>query len=346
MPRPNDACRAGHPAAEIVDLVHTGSMIQAVYVAAELNIADLLAKGCGDVDELATATNTHAQSLHRLLRALASLGFCVEREDGLFALGPMSGPLRSDASGSLRSWVRWCGKYQWPVWGNLLHSVRTGESARKLVTGSDGFGRLERDAEAATVFNEAMVELTCLVADELVRVCDFAGIRRIADIGGGHGALLAAVLAANPTAQGVLFDRPHAIEGAKAYLARRGVAQRCELAAGDFFARVPAGADVYLLKNIIHDWDDERSLVLLRNCAQALAPTGRLLLIEHVMPCRLDASSCHRAPAWADLTMLLATGGRERTKGEFRALLSASGLILTKIIPTAWAHSVLEAVPG
>lgn len=210
----NEAFSADRPAAALVDLVHNSAMIQAIYVAAELNIADLLANGCGDVGELATATSTHPRSLHRLLRALASLTFCVERDDGSFALGPMGRPLQSAAPGSLRSWILWwCGKHQWPVWGNLLHSVMTGESARKFVTGSDGFGRLERDPAAAAVFNEAMVELTRLVADEVARVCDFAGMRRIVDIGGGHGALMAAVLAANPAAGGVLFDRPHAIEG-------------------------------------------------------------------------------------------------------------------------------------
>jgi SAM-dependent methyltransferase len=346
MQQPSSAASAGEPAAAIVDLVQKSTMLQAVFVAAELKIADLLARGCNGVDELAAATGAHAQSLHRLLRALASLGFCIERDDGVFVLGPMSGTLRSDAPDSLRSWIRWSAKYQWPVWGNLLHSVRTGESARKLVTGSDGFGPLERDPEAAAVFNGAMVELTRLVADEVMGVCDFAGMQRIVDVGGGHGALIAAVLAANPAVQGVLFDRPHAIEGAKTYLNKLGVARRCELVAGDFFVSVPPGADAYLLKNIIHDWDDERSTILLRNCAHALAPSGRLLLIERVMPSRLDASSRQRAAAWFDLTMLLATGGRQRTETEFRALLSASGFLLTKVTPTAGDHSILEAVPA
>jgi orsellinic acid C2-O-methyltransferase len=333
-------------APDLIDLIHNGSMSQAVSVAAELRIADFLASGRNDVDELARATDTHAPSLHRLLRALTSLELCIEREDGSFALGPMGSLLRTDAPDSLRSWVLWCGKYQWPVWGNLLYSVKTGESARKLSTGTDDFGHLERDSTAAAVFNDAMVELTRLIASEVVGAYDFAGMQRIVDVGGGHGALLAAVLEVHPDAHGVVYDLPHAIEGAKAYLARKGLAERCERVAGDFFTSVPGGADAYLLKNIIHDWNDERSAVLLRNCRRAMSQTGRLLLVERIMPGRLEASSCHRAVAWADLTMLLGTGGCQRTQAEFRSLLDSSGFILTRVIPTALEFSILEAAPG
>jgi hypothetical protein len=332
--------------ADLVDLIHIGSMSQAVCVAAELRIADLLGGGCGDVDELAQATDTHGPSLHRLLRALTSLKLCIEREDGSFALSPKGLALRTDAPDSLRSWILWCGKYQWPVWGNLLYSVKTGKSARKLATGTDGFGHLERDPQAAAVFNDAMVELTRVVAGEVVRAYDFAGRQQIVDVGDGHGALLAVVLERQPGARGMIFDLPHAIAGAKAYLAKQGLANRCDFIAGDFFTAVPSGADAYLLKNIIHDWDDEHSALILRNCRRAMSQEGKLLLVERIMPERLEASSSHRAVAWADLTMLLGSGGCQRTEAEFRCLLDSTGFVLTRVIPTSLEYSVLEVVPG
>lgn len=223
--------------------------------------------------------------------------------------------------------------------------MKTGGSARKLTTGTDGFGHLERDPQAASVFNGAMVELTRLIASEVVRAYDFAGMRRIVDIGGGHGALLAAVLEVNAGAHGVVFDRPHAIEGARLYLAKESLAERCDFVNGDFFTAVPGGADAYLLKNIIHDWNDERSVVILRNCWRAMPQNGRLLLVERIMPERLGASSRHRAVAWADLTMLLGPGGCQRTETEFRSLFAAGGFELSKVIPTALGYSVLEGIP-
>ncbi len=334
-------------ASDLMGLVHNGLMSQAICIAAELHITDLLASGCGNVDELACATGTHAPSLHRLLRALISLKLCVERDDGSFALGPMGSLLLSDAPDSLRSWILWCGKYQWPIWGNLLYSVTTGESARKLAVGTEGFGHLECDPNAAAIFNGAMTELTRLIASELLRAYDFAGMRRVIDIGGGHGALIAAVLETHPGLHGVVYDLPHAIEGAQAHLAREGMLERCDFIAGDFFAAVPGGADAYLLKNVIHDWNDERSAAILRNCRSAMPLTGRLVLVERIMPDRLEASSWnHRAVAWADLTMMLGTGGCQRTEAEFRTLLASSGFVLTKVIPTSLEYSVLEAVPG
>lgn len=246
----------------LVALIQSGGLSQAVRVAAELKIADLLAAGSKPVSALAQATETDPSSLRRLLRALASLGCCVEAEDGTFALTPMGALLQSHVAGSLRSWILWSCKYQWPVWEDLLHSVRTGESARNRLTGTDGFGHLVRDPQAAAVFNDAMVEMTRLIAAEVVRVYDFAKARRIVDIGGGFGALLASVLAANPGARGTLFDLPHAIEGARVQLVRAGLATRCECVAGDFFEAIPDGADVYLMKSIIHDWDDARSVAM------------------------------------------------------------------------------------
>lgn len=329
----------------LMELIYSGSLSQAAYVAAELGIADHLASGPKDAAELARATGSHAPSLHRLLRTLTSLELCIEREDGSFALGAMGSLLRTDTPDSLRSRFLYWGKYQWPIWANLLYSVKTGESARNLATGTDGFRHLERDAEAAEVFNRSRVELTRFVAAEVVRAYDFAGIRRIVDVGGGHGALVAAVLEAYPDMQGVLFDMQHAMEGARAHLANAGLAQRCECVAGSFFDSVPAGADAYMLKSVIHDWNDERSAVILRNCRRAIPKDGKLLLVERIMPARLEATPRHHAIAQADLTMLLGPGGRERTEAEFRTLLESTGFTATRFIATALEYSIVEGIP-
>jgi SAM-dependent methyltransferase len=332
-------------ASEFLDRISSSITLPVTYVAAELRIADLLAGGPRNVHELAADTGSHAPSLLRLLRALASLDFCREGENGVFALNPIGALLQEKTSSSLRSWILWWGRYQWPLWGNLLHSVKTGESARKLVTGADGFAQLEHDPDAAATFNRAMAEYTRLVGSGVVRAYDFGGMRRIVDVGGGYGALLAAILEAYPGARGVLLDLPHAIEGAKVNLANTGLANRCEFITGDFFDSVPDGGDAYLIKAVIHDWDDERSVVILRNCRRAIPSAGKLLLVERIMPDRLEASAPHRAIARADLNMLIGPGGRERTEADFRSLLHSSGFNLTRIVPTALEYSILEAIP-
>jgi orsellinic acid C2-O-methyltransferase len=332
-------------ARDLIALINGASMSQVIGVAAELRIADLLATGPKGLDELAQASGTHAPSLRRLLRALVSLELCTERDDGSFALSETGAFLRTDVPDSLRSWIIWSCKYQWPVWGNLLHSVKSGESARNHATGTSGFGHLERDLQAAAVFNDAMVEQTRLIASELVRVYSFGEAHRIVDVGGGFGALLAAVLAAHPGLHGVLFDLPHAIEGARQHLANAGVARRCDFVSGDFFKSVPGGADVYLLKSVIHDWDDERSAVLLGNCRRAISGNGKILLIERIMPTRMERSPRHRALAWSDLAMLVGPGGRERTELDFRALLDASGFGITNVISTALDYCIIEGIP-
>jgi len=342
---PSDQHRYG-PAPVLIALIQSAALAQAVCVAADLRIADLMAGGCTTADELAQAIGSHPPSLHRLLRALTSLGLCDEDQAGSFALTPMGSLLRSDTSDSLRSWLLWFGRYQWPVWGRLLHSVRTGESARTLVTGAEGFGLLQGDPEAAALFNDTMVQLTRAVAAEVAYACDFAGMRRIVDVGGGYGTLLAAILQAHPQLRGVLLDMPHAIKGAAQQFERSGLAERCELLAGDFFQRIPEGADAYILKNIIHDWDDDRSSAILDNCRRAILDHGKLLIIERVMPARMEDSSAYRAIAYADLAMLIGPGGRERTEPELQILLDRAGFALARVTATALGYSILEAVPS
>jgi SAM-dependent methyltransferase len=191
-----------------------------------------------------------------------------------------------------------------------------------------------------------MAELTRLIAAETIRALGSTRIRRIVDLGGGHGSLLAAFLRAYPAARGVLLELPHAIEGARAYMAEQGLSHRCEFVAGDFFDSIPGAGDTYLLKAVLHDWDDERCATILRNCRRAIAPTGRLVLVERIMPARIGAYASHRAIAWADLTMMVGLGGRERTGKEFRRLLAAAGCKLGKVPATSLEFSVLEGIPS
>ena len=322
------------------ELIAGSWMAQAVYVAAELRIADLLANGPRTSAELAEAAGADTPSLHRLLRALSTIDICKEREDGSFEITPMGALLGTGRPDSLRSWTIWWGAHLWPLWGHLLHSVRTGRSARKRLLGTDGFEHLERDREAAAVFNQAFREVTRLACRSIVRAYDFSGLKRVADIGGGYGQLLAAILQAHPEITGILFDLPHAIDGAKA---EAGLTGRCEFIAGDFFRTVPPGADAYVLKNVIHDWNDERSTLILQNCRRAMKSDARLLVIERILPDHLQNSPRDQAAARTDLTMLIAHSGRERTEAEFPGLLAAAGLRVTRIIPAGEALNIIEA---
>ncbi len=331
--------------ARLVEIVSGSWMSQATCVAAELRIADLLVDGPKDVEELARSTECEAPALRRLMRALASLDLCTELDDGSFALRPMGSLLRADAPSSLRSWTIWWGRYLWPVWGNLLHSVRTGESNRESLAATAGDRFARNDAEAAGIFNHAMVELTRLVSSEVVRAYDFSGMKRIIDVGGGYGELLAAILEVDPQMRGILFDLPQAIEGARKRLEEAGPVDRFELVAGSFFDSVPGGGDIYLLKSVLHDWPDHRSAVILRNCRRAMPEHAKLLIVERIISARLKPSLEHQVMAWSDLNMLVVLGGRERTEAEFRGLLASSRFKVTRIRPTALGFSVVEALP-
>jgi hypothetical protein len=333
-------------AARLAEIITANWMSQAVYVAAQLCLADLLADGPKTSLELATATGTHAPSLHRLLRALTSIEICRECDDGTFGITPMGLLLGSTTDESLRSWALFVGGAQWPIWANLLYSVKTGESARKQLTGAEGFEHLERDPARAAIFNQAMAELTRPIAQELVKVYDLSAVKRIVDVGGGYGVLLATVLMATATATGVLFDMPHAAEGARQSLAAMGLAGRCEFVAGSFFESVPGGGDAYLLKSIIHDWDDNHCQLILANIRRAMAAAGKLLIVERIMPERLQATTADRSIVRSDLNMLVGPGGHERTEAEFRALLGSTGFQLTRILPLGLTANLLEAAPA
>jgi len=332
-------------ARRLLDIVTGSWMTQAACVAAELQIPDLLAKCPRTSDDLAAATGTHAPSLHRLLRALTAIGICHERDDGSFETTSMGSLLAAEAPASLRHWTIWWGRYLWPVWGRLLDSVKTGQSARKLLFGTEGFEHLDGDPSAAAVFNQALAELTRLACESVVRAYDFAGTRLIVDVGGGYGELLVSILMANPAAEGVLFDLPQAIEGARRHIGRAGLAERCRFIAGDFFEGVPGGGEAYVLKSVIHDWDDDRGKQILENCRQAMPAGARLLVIEQVLPDRLDTSAAHQSIARSDLNMLVAQSGRQRTRKEFQDLLRSAGFGVTRIVPAEPTFTIIEACP-
>jgi orsellinic acid C2-O-methyltransferase len=333
------------PTQRLLTCVTSSWMAQALHVAAELGLADHLAGGPRTGAELAALTGTHAPSLHRLLRALCALGVCEETEAGAFALTPLGEGLRRDAPASLRHWILWWGTNLWSAWGNLLYSVRTGRSARTLALGTEGFAHLEGDPAAAAIFNRALQELTRMVASAVVAAYDFAGVGELADVGGGHGEMLATVLVAHPAMRGLVFDRPHAEVGARERLAAAGVGERARFVAGDFFEAVPGGADAYLLKSVIHDWDEEDGVRILGVCRAAMRPGARLLLVEQVMPERMRETSRHQSLARSDLTMLVALAAQERTEGEFRALLARAGFEVTGITQTDTTFAVIEARP-
>jgi len=312
---------------------------RAIYVAAKLGVADHLSDGYRTIDELAAATGTHAPSLYRVLRALASVGVFTEDGKRGFALTPLAETLRTDVSGSLRAFATVeLGEEHYPAWGELLHSVRTGEIAFDRAFGMPVWEFFEQNPENAKTFNDAMTGMTLAVNDAVLSSYDFSSIGKIIDVGGGHGSLIASILKAHPEMRGILFDAPPVIEGARCRLQDEGIAERCEAIAGDFFESVPGGGDAYILKWIIHDWDEERSITILKNCHRAMAENGRLLLVEAVVP---FGSEPHFSK-FIDLNMLVMTGGRERTEDEYRTLFEASGFRLTRIIPTESPMSIIE----
>jgi SAM-dependent methyltransferase len=333
-------------ATRVLDLIGAGWMSQAICTAAELGIPDLIAGGRQSIDELASAARCHRESLQRLLRGLATLGLCIEADDGSFTLTPSGALLCADDPSSLRANAIWWGRYLWPVWEGLADSVRSGSSVRELRAEQKGFAHIEGNPEAAAVFNRKMAELTRLAAGEIMRVYDFASVRRLIDVGGGHGELLAHLLAGCPGMRGVLFDLPHAIEIAQERIANAGLTGRCECVAGSFFDQVPTAADVYLFKNVLHNWNDERCVRILENCRRVMPADARLVLVEWVKPPRAGVTAMDQAIARTDLNMLVGLGGRERSQAEFDALLEAAGFEAAGFYPTATELWVIEARPG
>jgi len=317
--------------------------MQALYVAARLGIADLLKDGARGSEELARATGADARALHRLLRALASLGVFGEDADGRFTPSELGALLRSDVPGSLRAAAIFFGdERNWHAWGKLERSVMSGEPVRGPRGTQVFLEESARDPEGAALFNAAMTSLTSAFDAAVTAAYDFSRLGTLVDVGGGQGALISSILAANPALRGILFDIPPVIESARGRIGEAGLAGRCELVAGDFFASVPAGGDAYVLKWVIHDWDDEHSVAILGSCRRAMARDGRLLLVERVVPERIDQSADTQGMLLGDLNMLLVTGGRERTAAEYQALLARADFALARIVPTGTQLSIVE----
>jgi hypothetical protein len=313
----------------------------ALYVAAKLGVADLLAEGAQTARQLATKTDTHEQSLFRVLRALASVGVFAEDSDHRFSLTPLAEPLRS-APGSQRAFVIMMGEECYHSFGDLLGTVRSGETAFNRIYGKAVFPYLQEHPDKAAIFDQAMVGVHGAETIQMLNAYDFTGIATLADIGGGNGSLLCETLQKYPQMRGILFDLPGAIERAKSTLKSKGLEDRCKTISGDFFQSVPGGADAYLLRHIIHDWDDEKATAILRNIRRAISSTGKLLLVESVIPAGNDPSF----GKLLDLTMLVMPGGQERTAEEYRRLLDQAGFKMTRIVPTTTDLCVVESQPA
>jgi len=329
------------PEAVLPQMIMGGLMQKSIWVAAKLGIADLIAEKPRAAEELAAATDAHAPSLYRVLRFLAMAGVFAENSDGEFELTPIAELLRSDTPNSMRDYAIMMGEdWIWQAYGELMHTIKTGEIAHDKVQGMSSFEYYAQNEEVGKIFNRAMTNLSLLSAPAIVEAYDFSDINKLVDIAGGHGLLLAAILKANPHLQGVLFDLPFVIEGAGELLESEGVAARTEKVSGDFFESVPAGADAYLMKHIIHDWNDEQSVKILQNIRRAMNDDGKVLLAEMVVPEGNEPSPAKGL----DLVMLTIEGGKERTEKEYQELLEAAGLRLTRVIPTRSPFSIIEAV--
>jgi O-methyltransferase/methyltransferase family protein len=329
--------------AELAQLVDGFRVTQTIHAGVDLGIPDLLADGERSADELAEASEADPSSLYRLLRALASLGILHEAEGRRFSLTDLGQPLRSDVPGSLRGWVRLQGRdYLWRSWGNLANSIRNGENSFRALHGTDIWTWRAEHRDESAIFDDAMRSMTTGVNSAILAAYDFGRFGTIVDVAGGNGTLIAALLAAHPNIRGVLFDQPHVVSGAEPVLRAAGVLDRCDVVAGSFFESVPTEGDAYVLKWIIHDWEDEESIAILTTCREAMGARAVLLLIER----DLGPPNENAVAKLADLNMLVMPGGRERTVDEYSNLFDQAGLRLVEAHPTTTGHLVVEAVPA
>jgi hypothetical protein len=309
---------------------------KAIAVAAELGVADHLQAGPQSVEHLAHAVGAHPGALYRLLRGLASVGVFAEEMQGCFTLTPLATLLLSESPQSWRAAALLNGEtWAWQPWGALTYSVKTGKPAFEHIFGMQFDAYLAQHREAADTFQAFMQTATAEEAMVLAPIYDFSGLTTVVDVGGGRGALLAAILQRHPQLHGILFDLPQVLADAPALLEAQGVAERCQLVAGDFFQTLPRGADAYLLKWILVSWDDEQSLSILQNCRRALGARGKLLVIERIIP----PGNQPFFGKLADLNLLVMYRGRHRTEAEYRDLFARAGFELSRIIPT---HSPTE----
>jgi SAM-dependent methyltransferase len=312
---------------------------RAVYLAAELGVADLLATGARSAAALAQATQTDEGALYRVLRLLAALGVLTEPEPRSFGLTVVGDRLRSDVPASMRNWAMLADTVGFRAHEPILDAARMGRTGTEIAYGVTTMERVRADAQRAARFDAAMSERTAAFASSVAATYDFSGMHVIADIGGGQGTLLAAILHRHQHLRGILFDVADVARRAGSVLRDAGVADRCEIAGGDFFAGVPEGADGYILANVLHDWDDDRAIQILQTCRQAMRPGGRVLIAERLIP----EDPRDAVPVLlSDLNMLLLSGGQERTNAEYGTLMAAAGLRPGRIQPVAAPYGVIE----
>ncbi len=329
------------PKQQLMQLIIGFWVSQAIYGAAKLRIAEQLASGPKTASELAKKVNCDAGALRRTLRALASVGVFAEDGQKRFSLTEIGDCLREDSSTSARPSTIMLTEIFYPSWGNFLHSLQTGEPAFEQQTGQPLFEYLAKNSDKAAVFDAAMVSYMSEESEAIATTYDWPSTGKIMDVGGGSGGLIRAVLAKEPQLSGAIFDLPEVIDRNSRLYETDEVLRTCEFHPGDFFSSIPEGADLYMFRNIIHDWDDDRSINILKNCERACQGGGRVLLLEYVIP----EGNIPFAGKWLDLMMLVGPGGQERTELEYRYLLDLADLEVTRIIPTSTEMSIIEAQP-
>jgi hypothetical protein len=326
-------------AQQLFGMIFSKVITQCLGVVAQLGVADLLQNGARSIADLAAACGAHERSLYRVMRTLAASGVFSESRKGYFELTPLAEPLRSGSENSLTDFAIFASH---PVhnaaYANLMHSVRTGETGFLQAHGAELFDYTQSDPEFFSVFNAAMTSNSRREAQAIVAAYDFTEIRTLADIGGGLGLLLSRVLQATPGLRGVLFDLPNVVERAGATLESAAVADRVTIQGGSFFEAIPVRADAYMMKYILHDWEDERARKILENCVASMEPRSRVLVVDHVIPETDDAD----IGKLLDIEMLLMAGGHERTRSQFEELFASAGLKVTRVLPTGATLSIVE----
>lgn len=332
----------------LLEMISGGWTAGAIAVAARLGIADQLAAGPRSVTDLASATKSHAPTLSRLMRYLASIGVFTEQEDGRYAITPLGGMIRKDAPGSMRdAAIFFASHHAQRPWEQAEYSLRTGKASFDHMYGTNPWEWYATHPDDAAEFNACMTALSGTLHKAAVETYDFTGIRSIMDVGGGHGRLLAQILAKEPSMRGILFDQPHVVNGAAPVFAEYGVQDRARAVGGSFFESLPTGADAHIMAHIIHDWDDEHAHKILEKCRAAIdrgpdGRGGRLLIVDAVIAGRNEPDF----GKLLDLEMLLVPGGKERTADEFAKLMAGAGWKLTRVIPTPAGKSIIEGVPA
>jgi O-methyltransferase domain/Dimerisation domain len=330
------------PYADLLRLVNGYQISQAIHVAASLGVADHLRDTSRNIEELASLTASHPGALYRLLRALASVGVFHEGENNTFSLTAMGECLRPDSPMPVGGWAAYVGRpHAWQSWGQLLHSVRTGEGGFESLYKQSAWEFRAANPEESAIFDRAMTASSQSVVQAAVDAYDFGQFRHVADIGGGQGQLLSGILSAHPHLRGTLFDQPHVVGRAKDVLARHGLSERCTIVSGSFFETVPEGADAYLLKSIVHNWDDEKAIAILKVCRRAIGTRAKLLLVERL----IEQPNEGALNKFSDLNMLAMLGGRERTRQEYAELCQAADFRLCRIVQAGIFFSIVEAEP-